>query len=201
MPTGYTEDVIEKDISFREFALKCMRAFGALVSFRDEDSNKVITEVPLDDHYQKAIDKAKAELASFEALSIGDTRQLSIKEIADSYTRNLGYRDKAELENKRLEAMIEKVKDWTAPTADHADYKGFMLEQLRISLNDLSYYKTEGPDLSDRALLYWVKDHAEHLRHNVTYYTEGLDKAIQRNKEANAWIKAVLESLPQEVTA
>ncbi|MBS3155164.1 hypothetical protein J4404_01555, partial [Candidatus Woesearchaeota archaeon] len=36
MPTGYTYIIGEKDITFKEFALRCARGFGALVEMRDD---------------------------------------------------------------------------------------------------------------------------------------------------------------------
>ena len=40
MPTGYTADIYEgNDVSFRDFALKCARAFGACIEQRDDDAN------------------------------------------------------------------------------------------------------------------------------------------------------------------
>lgn len=36
MPTGYTAD-IKDGITFRDFALRCARAFGATIMQRDED--------------------------------------------------------------------------------------------------------------------------------------------------------------------
>lgn len=38
MPTGYT-DAIKDGISFNQFILSCARAFGALITMRDEPSS------------------------------------------------------------------------------------------------------------------------------------------------------------------
>ncbi|MFZ1072183.1 MAG: hypothetical protein WAO21_01990, partial [Verrucomicrobiia bacterium] len=80
-------------------------------------------------------------------------------------------------------------------------YKEFMLEQLTISLNDLKYYKAEEPNISPSEVEAWIANRKSYLANNVTYYADNLEKAIQRNTEANAWIKAIVESLPQEVKA
>ena len=106
MPTGYTADVIEKDISFREFALKCMRAFGALVSFRDDDSSKIITEVPLSDYHKKALEKAKKDLQLFKEQSPERLAKLAVEGIKQSYTVSRDCRNRTIEENKKLRKMI-----------------------------------------------------------------------------------------------
>lgn len=36
MPTGYTADLMEKGMEFKPFVLQCARAFGALITMRDD---------------------------------------------------------------------------------------------------------------------------------------------------------------------
>ena len=69
MPTGYTAEV-QKGISFDKYALNCARAFGALVSMRDEPSDKEIPEKlePSDYHF-KAKATAENNLSTLNSLS------------------------------------------------------------------------------------------------------------------------------------
>jgi hypothetical protein len=198
MPTGYTADVIEKDISFREFALKCMRAFGALVSFRDDDSNKIITEVPMDAYREDSLNKAKVELATFEEMSHEEAKAEARTAILDEGVRSTKAHKDALKENFRLLKMREQVKAWNPPTPEHTRYKEFMLDQLTMSLHDMKYYKVVEPDLSDESIEMWIQKRNDYLKYNVGYSSKNLTEAIERNKEANAWIKSIVDSLPQE---
>ena len=198
MPTGYTADVIEKDISFREFALKCMRAFGALVSCRDDDFNKVITEVPLSDYHKKALDTAKKELQSFKKKSQDQLTKLAVERIKESYIASRDSRNRTIKENKKLRKMIAQVKKWKPPTPDHSRYKEFMLEQLTISLTDTKYRKVERLSTSKKAIGEWIKGRIESLEKEVEYHERYWTLDQHNNKEANAWLKAIVDSLPQE---
>jgi len=45
MPTGYTLDLYDgKNITFKEFVMKCAGAFGALISMKDESLDAPIPE-------------------------------------------------------------------------------------------------------------------------------------------------------------
>ena len=199
MPTGYTADVIEKDISFRVFALKCMSAFGALVSFRDDDSSRIITEVPLSDYHKKALEKAKNDLQLFKKQSPDELAKLAVEGIKQSYTTSRDYcRNRTTEENKKLRKMIAQVKKWKPPTHDHFRYKEFMLEQLTISLTDTKDYKVGRMNTSKKAIAEWIKRQIERLESNVDYHEKYWALEQENNKKANAWLTAIVKSLPQE---
>lgn len=45
MPTGYTSIIDDNEnVTFKEYALRCARGFGALMHLRDESLDKEITE-------------------------------------------------------------------------------------------------------------------------------------------------------------
>ena len=60
MPTGYTSDIYDgKDISFREYALKCARNFGAYVEMRDSSlDTEMPTEFEPSTYYRDKLDEA-----------------------------------------------------------------------------------------------------------------------------------------------
>ncbi len=53
MPTGYTQAIVDNpNLSFKSFVLQCSRAFGALVTMRDDDNNAPIPdEIKPDDYH------------------------------------------------------------------------------------------------------------------------------------------------------
>ena len=71
MPTGYTMILTEeKEIDFKEFALRCARNFGALIMMRDEPMDKEIPEeFPVSDYHSKKLNECMEQLEQFKALS------------------------------------------------------------------------------------------------------------------------------------
>ena len=73
MPTGYTADLYDgKDVSFEDFTLNCARAFGALVSLRDEPDAEIPDEFKVDEFYVKRFEKAKEELEKAKQITDED---------------------------------------------------------------------------------------------------------------------------------
>ena len=62
MPTGYTEDIYNgKDVTFKDFALKCARAFGACVHQREDNiDDPPRLKIADTSYYEEKLKKAKA---------------------------------------------------------------------------------------------------------------------------------------------
>lgn len=88
MPTGYTY-AIKEGISFRDFVLKCARAFEACVSMRDDPMDKEIPEFVASDYYQKELDKSFARLNEIVKMSDADCGIAATQE----YEKQVGDRD------------------------------------------------------------------------------------------------------------
>jgi predicted CopG family antitoxin len=76
-----------------------------------------------------------------------------------------------------------------------------MLEQLTISLTDTEYCKVERLNTSKKAISEWIKRRTEGLEKDVEYHEKYWALDQENNKESNAWIKAIVDSLPKEVEA
>ena len=145
MPTGYTADVCDgKQTEFKDFAMTCARAFGALVMMRDEPGDAPIPEEFAPSTYNtEALVKAKARLAELRAMTPAQAEAAA----ATCYAEKLASAEKYDADNaaqdRRINAMMEKVQAWTPPTANHVEMKAFMLEQLRISLH--GDYRSQRP--------------------------------------------------------
>ena len=139
MPTGYTANVVDGKVTdFKQFALQCARAFGALIMMRDEPNDAEIPEeFKPDDYYKIALEDAKAKLLSLQTLTPEQMETQCAKEFEEAVALNSEHRDQNALGNERLEAMIARVLKWVPPSANHTEMKSFMLEQLKISKTDL----------------------------------------------------------------
>lgn len=75
MPTGYTA-AIKDGITFQEYALSCARAFGALISMREESSDAPIPDaLEMSPYYQTSYDEAREALDEFSALEYPEVKK------------------------------------------------------------------------------------------------------------------------------
>jgi len=195
MPTGYTHN-IAKGISFEEFALHCARAFGALVSMRDDTENTPIPdEIKPSNFYTEKLAEIKSELTTIKNLTPSEIKQRCAKE----YQEHLNYQKerRKEIENlkKQYTNMLASVKKWTPPTVDHVGLKEFMVNQITQSIDydcNPSYYSEQVHKKDDRT---WVADKINELKKDLAYYTKEYKKEIERCKDRTQWIQALKQSL------
>jgi hypothetical protein len=197
MPTGYTADVgYGKCQSFEQFVWHCARAFGALIMMRDDPWDAPIPEEfkPSDYNAKKLVEIAD-ELGVIEAMTDEEAAAFFEKEHAELLAKYEGWdRDKDE-KRARYESMLEKVRAWTPPSADHAPLKSFMLEQLGTSIDhDCTHYeRTE--KIPTRA------SRVAQLRKDRAYHQEEDRKERERVAGRNAWLKALRASVPPSPAA
>ena len=145
MPTSYTVDV-QKGISFKEYALNCAKAFGALVSMRDECSTKEVPEVLMPQKYHLT-EQEKAESYVSTLLSMS-TKEAESK-ASSMYIKEENFRQEKLIEYKNIKVnyqeMLIKTKNWVVPSSEHNTLKTFMTTQLEESIVfdcDDEYYRT-----------------------------------------------------------
>jgi Rod binding domain-containing protein len=196
MPTGYTSDIYAgRDITFRDFALGCARAFGALVTMRDDAKDAPIpSEFPEDTYHRDAMGRAAAALIDLDSLSpeACDTKAKA------EYVRRLRDWRKSEADRAalraRYEAMLDEVLAWEPPTEEHVGLKSLMVEQLESSIQfDTDYESPRPVRLTGKQ---WAKAERKRLEHDVEYHGREDNKAAQRVAERNGWVKALFASLP-----
>lgn len=207
MPTGYTADLYDgKDVSLRDFVLRCSRAMGAAVMLRDHDPRVVPTPENISpgvSYTARRLAEAKGELEKWKNLVgpglLAETESFNAKQ------REARKEDEAKRQRiaNAYTSMIEQVEAWDPPTPDHEPLKEFMLEQLRHSLKfdasptDPKWYAEYMPqDLRDQKI------------GNLTQEIERLEKDVVEEREREAsriqWVVdlyASLPSAPEEVPA
>lgn len=193
MPTGYTAPIAD-GITFKQYALNCARAFGALIMMRDDPADAEIPErfEPSPWHAEQlqiAADKLAglrlANTAECEAAALASYN----KAMADRAER---MREKNELQAK-YEAMLAQVVAWQAPTPDHVEYKAFMEKQIRESIewdctmHDEVPVQMTGPQ--------WLAEEIRKAEWSVNYHTNHDADERKRTEGRNAWVKALRDSL------
>jgi hypothetical protein len=202
MPTGYTAKIAD-GISFEEYALGCARAFGALVMMRDEPSDAPIPEQfePSPYHVER-IAETNAELARVKSMT-DDEAERAAKQAYEKDCRSTCDRiaSKCELRAK-YEAMLEKVEAFVPPTPDHVEYKTFMAQQIRQSIEfdcDVEYERTTAPKRLTGAA--WKGLMIATLQRSLEYHAEQDDKERERAASRTAWVAALRRSLNGSASA
>jgi len=197
MPTGYTWKLAEKGQSFRDFALDCARAFGALITMRDEPKSTPIPKTlkPRTDYYDKELLKSKVELRSLLAMNNKEKLEYGKKKKQEKINHFQECLAKTKLQNKRLRDMESKVQRWSPPTPDHDKFKEFMLQQINVSIRDTYFEeKTIEQASKEGPLEYYAKAVIE-AKQSIEYFEEARAKELARTYENNEWIEQLRESL------
>jgi hypothetical protein len=193
MPTGYTSKISD-GISFNDFVLNCARAFGALVTLRDDMSASIPDSFEPSDWDKKELDKYLLKFDDLNNLSILDANKLSLQEFEENYKRKLEYIAKAnELKNK-YESMLSQVKKWIPPSSEYQNLKDFMISQIEDSIKfdcNTTYYG-EVKLLSGED---WLKKEKENCIRSIEYHTKENNEEIERVSSRNQWIKQLKNSL------
>ncbi|MFA5408175.1 MAG: hypothetical protein WC343_05325 [Bacilli bacterium] len=198
MPTGYTAAIAD-GISFRDFVMQCARSRGALIEMRDDPLDTPIPKrfEPSDYHIKQqqiAADEGQrlqnmtAEEAEIEA------QQDFEKACADN-ARSI---DKAKDLRRKYEAMLEQVKAWKPPTAEHVELKQFMIDQIVDSMKfdcdtGMDYYTRYQPKRLTGAE--WIKKKLDAAIDNYKYHQDSYLKEVARVESRNRWVKELVESL------
>lgn len=199
MATGYTCKFEEKDLSFKEFALDCARAFGACISMRDDPSDKEIPEeFPVSDYYPRMIKKYQKELKKVTKMSLEDCSIAATKEFNTELNRLHESKEKNALLKERYENMIITVENWTPPSKDHEGLKNFMLQQLKSSLDfdcGHDYYDERIKDLMPLSGVEWKRRQIETTKELINSAKEHYKKEKETARKNTMWIKQLRKSL------
>lgn len=192
MPTGYTAD-IKNGISFETFALNCARAFGACVTLRDESGGgeKIPDKFEPSDYHSERLEESRTALRDLELMTPEQCEIAAENDYADAES----YRTARLNEIAAYRAMLENVRAWNPPTADHAALHSFMREQIEQSIrfDCTNNYLAEptvrltGSQWKAERFAKLLKDQARHAE----AYAEDVERAAQRT----AWVQALRMSL------
>lgn len=196
MPTGYTA-AIKDGITFKQYALSCARAFGALILMRDESHDAPIPErFEPTDYHLNALTDARADLFRLEQMSDDEAEQEASRVYQEGLTRTEKYIAEANELRVKYEAMLIQARSYRPPTLDHKSYAAFMVEQIESSIKndcDTSYWTDHRPVPQSGAE--YRRNALAEARRQIAYHTAEHAKEVERTNTRNAWIKALRDSL------
>jgi hypothetical protein len=196
MPTGYTADVQSGKITeLPDFAMQCARAFGALISLRDEPSNAPIPDEFKPSSYNATkLEEAHAELVNLQAMTNEERRHAA----SETHKKAIASWDKYEAEKvaqrERYAAMLEKVDAWEPPGPDHFEMKKFMRDQLSESTRfdcGESYSSRPEPQTAD----VWFSDAVAKATKDIAYHTKEHAMEVERANTRTKWVSDLRKSL------
>jgi hypothetical protein len=192
MPTGYTADVTD-ETTLAEFAMKCARALGALVTMREDPADAPIPEKfePSDYHIEE-LKKAEGKLAELRSMTL---EQATVLCAADHKAAMVEWKKRRAEDlalRERYERLRGLVRKWKAPTADHEGFKEFMDEQLASSIKFDCHDSGEPKPQAPRD---WLEAKIKNAEWSVSYHREEGAKEVDRARTRSEWVKRLRESL------
>lgn len=196
MPTGYTHEVQTGAITeFRDFAMRCARNFGALVTMRDDAPDAEIPAKfePSTKFYDEMENSALVRLDWLNSASPSELDRKWRADQDEAAKQHANYKAQAELERGRYEAMLAKVDAWKPPTHEHTGLKKFMQDQLRESIR----FDCDGCDelIKSERFADWFERSVRQARRDIDYAREERRKEIERTDARNKWIQDLRDSL------
>lgn len=192
MPTGYTSDVTDTT-TLAEFAMKCARAFGALVMMRDDPADAPIPEeFKPSDHHVEALRKAEARLLELRGMTADQADVLAAADYKAAVGRWEAQRKKDAALRERYERLRALCRAWEPPTPDHVGLRDFMVEQLTSSID---FDCTDYPAPVAKSGATWLAEQVKSEEWSENYHrTEG-QKEIDRARSRTEWVKQLRASL------
>lgn len=201
MPTGFTAVVQDGRVTeLEDFIIGCARGFGALITLRDEDQSLDATKRFIDDkaYLDKSTYYANSLKESYDRLQklILITDQEIEDEVTAERERVTEYNRKQEekrlVELARYNEMVKKVEAWQPPTADHVEFKEFMLDQLKQSIEfDCKPYSLPLPEVSPT----WRDEEIQATKKRIDHYKNEIKKQDERNEGRRLWVESLVDSL------
>ena len=197
MPTGYTAGVVDGTITdFPTFAMQCARAFGSLISMRDDAWDAEIPESFEPDSYHAVVRaEAGAKLAAFAAATDDELRQQWKSQHAANVQRVREANDRIAVQALRCREMLAHAENWLPPTTEHVGLRDFMVQQLTETLRfDGKLMSEPEPVAFDT----WKEERHARLTRDVEYHRKSEAEDIERARERTQWVRDLRESLRGE---
>lgn len=195
MPTGYTAELMEKGQDFRTFALLCARAMGACIMQRDDPMTDEPKRQEPSDYHTKALEKALAERDRLSAMSSDERYRFGSDAKNEAINNAAKYLQRKQDENVRLDGMLADVVAWEPPSEDHTGLKAFMIEQITISRNDLSWPEKRLKEATGKPAKAFYEEALENAHRDIAYHRAELEKEAERTNGRNRWIDQLYASL------
>jgi len=209
MPTGYTAGIVDGSIkNFKEFATKCMRAFGATIHMRDDSLSKPYVPASSEGSYHiERIKEHEADLKKLEKTKDSTLLKQKTAELETSLIEEKSKLKKAKEVKSKLENYINDAKEFKPPSTEHVGIKKFMVEQLEDTLQhdgnwNIEYHSKEikriEKELANLDVNEIRKTKLKQITDNILYNKKQLSEENERNDGRNKWVDDYLKALDEQ---
>lgn len=194
MPTGYTAQILD-GATFQQYALSCARAFGALITMREDPSDAPIPdEFKPSTYHTNELRKARAEVERLRAMTPQQMKAAAERSNRMAMKAHQERVRRSNADRAKYTAVLEQAKAYKAPTKDHEAYRKFMIEQIEGSIKFDCMDKDEAaPERVTPEE--WFRSAMDYAQRNVTYYTKEKAQEEIRCAERTEWIRELKKSL------
>lgn len=196
MPTGITAPIYEgKDITRKEYILRCARSFGPLAHMRDLPMNAPIEPQIVDfEYYNDNINRTLNQYAYYLSLSDEEIEKTINEEYEEAVTQHEERLAKYEVIRQRYEAMLDQVRKWNPPSKDHTDLKEFAINQIESCMvSDCSTARMKFP--AKETASEWLEERLGSSKSSFDYYVKRRKEGIERVLFNSNWVSQLLVSL------
>ena len=195
MPTAYTHAVQDGTMTeFKDFAMQCARAFGALITMRDDPSDAPIPDgFEPSPWYAERVEQAKADIERLQVMTIDEQIRACNDANKAAYDSWMRHKEKQDATRARYGSMLDKVRGWEPPTADHIELKNFMERQLIESINFDCNYSWPEPTPQKRSE--WYEKALARAQKELASAEEENAKEIARCQNRSKWLRDLRQSL------
>lgn len=202
MATGYTQQLIDKNLDFKGFALVCARAMGVCIMMRDNPMDEPIPEeFKTQPYHRDALKKAQAAFTKLSKITSRDAQEAwGRRAIKKEIALNKKHDSKSKAEGfERMEAMLKEVQAWEPPTKDHQPFKDFMIRQLTSSIGfdkpSSNYYAEAVAKLENTGSCDHYRAALKKAKEEIVCHKKHWAEEVARVNERNTWIRKLRESL------
>lgn len=192
MPTAYASILLTKEeVSFKDFALQCSRAFCAMSHMRNKPLDAEIEYPEVDQRYYRIRDKKMERLLEVKGMSEEDLAREADRYNTREQERWDRFQKRSTIYHARLEDMLEKARSWNPPE-EYEDLKTFMIQQLEDSI-ELDSYEEEAPQVLTPQQ--WRERALEILENSIAHAERHIKRDEERVKSSRAWLEGLEEML------
>lgn len=196
MPNAFTRDIYEgKSVTFRQFALTCVRAFSVLDHMAAEPIDAPIRLIENPSVLEQNVLKALRERTRLVNLSVPDAQVLADNEYDQAQQIYTDLITKSEAVKERLLTMLDQVRTWVPPTENHDAHKHFMIRTLTNAIDYETNCRPSAPIRQDGKS--WKLKELKWVLTQITSDTLAAEEEKSRLDRNNQWITDLLEALPE----
>lgn len=211
MPTGYTAFVEDGRIdNAKDFIMLCTRNFGVAIDIKDKPlSEPTPMNFKSSEYWAKEKALYESELAAFKRYSLEDWKR-SFCEKRKNEEINAESLYNAALEKfERVKKVYSEVVNWVPPMAkgEYKRLKEFAMEQLEISVEDLSYtityYENKLKELRtpidiDAEVLKYASETITLSTEHVKKAEEEIQMSIDKAQRKIEYMRKLVESFKEQ---